>query len=137
MASALKIALPVNEHTVPGPREPPGRLGSHLDGSAPTWAGAEAGGSRGRAPRWSPEVTTRLATPSQLSTYCDVLFYMGRLGRLWGSPQLLSSWSIWATGHRPVTQHSDEGELKLKEMEFKVSIGCITAHCQKEDRAGL
>lgn len=70
---------------------------------------------------------------------------MGWLGRLWGSPQLLSGWSIWATpesskegvlsklgmGHRPVTQHSDEGELKLKEMEFKVSIGCITAQSER------
>lgn len=84
MASALKIALSVNEHTVPGPREPPGRLGSHLDGSAPTWAGAGAG-----AEAELPDGPLRSPPDQPLPANCDLK--MGRLDRSWGSPQLLLS----------------------------------------------
>lgn len=46
MASALKIALPVNEHAVPGP-ESLKEAGLEIrDGSAPTWAQEWRGGRR-------------------------------------------------------------------------------------------
>ena len=69
---------------------------------------------------------------------------MGWLDRLWGSPQLLlSNWCVntgilkrgsakLGLGHRLVTRPSDEGRLKLEDMEFKVNLGYIVPSCQEE-----